>query len=48
MSAEEITELLEQIAQDIRVRFPKSDAECEILLNLAAVVAHIDPETLRS
>lgn len=49
MSNSKIKKLLAEVADEIRRRDSGSgDEETDVLLNLAAVVEHMDPETLRS
>lgn len=40
-------DLLKEISDEIRRRLVENDAEVEFVLNLAAVVEHMDPDTVR-
>lgn len=48
MKNSDIKKLLNDVANEIRRRDCKTDSEEEVLLNLAAVVEHMDPDTLKS
>lgn len=49
MSNKKIKKLLAEIADEIRRKDSGGgDAETDVLLNIAAVVEHMDPDTLRS
>lgn len=49
MSNKEIKKLLSEVAGEIRRRGSGSgNEEMDVLLNLAAVVEHMDPDTLKS
>ena len=49
MSNAKIKKLLSEVADEIRRRDSGSgDDETDVLLNLAAVVEHMDPDTLKS
>lgn len=48
MKNSEIKKLLREIADEIRRKDSRSHPETEVLLNLAAVVEHMDPDTLKS
>lgn len=48
MTDKEIKGLLRDIAEDIRRNLSTKADEIDVLLNLAAVVEHMDPDTLRS
>jgi hypothetical protein len=48
MTSSKIKKLLSEVADEIRRRDSQSDEEEDVLLNIAAVVEHMDPDTLKS